>query len=111
MKRRVRVKLSGCGTSIGKRLHVITFTLIKATGQTALKEITAYQFLARQRTMTIKHALEDIIREVSELNTIVVDGASCGITSGCRWMAVSSGIRRPLFSTRHGDCYSQHSGF
>ena len=80
--RQLKVKLSGDGTNIGKRLHVVgfTFTLLdenqacSSEGNHLLavfKEPESYD--------SLKQALEDIIYEVEHLDAIEVDGVSYSI--------------------------------
>ena len=75
-----RVKLSGDGTNIGKRLHVVnfTFTLLEEGAHTCpyegnrilaiFKEAEKYEHLIL--------ALDDLRSEVEQLDTITVDGIS-----------------------------------
>ena len=74
--KKIRVKLSGDGTSIGKRLHVINFTF------TLLDEgAKAYSyegnhclaiFKEQEKYEGLRDALEDIIKEVKSLDKITV---------------------------------------
>lgn len=95
----VRVKLSGDGTKIGKRLHVIvfTFTLLDENQATSaagnhilavFKQPESYDYL--------KLALVDIIREVEHLREIKVDGVTFKIMyylgGDWKFLAVVTGI-------------------
>ena len=103
--KKVRVKLSGDGTNIGKRLHVINFTFtLLGEGSVAygyegnhtlavLKEPENYESLAK--------GLEDIRLEVERLKQIVVDGQTYDVVYflGGDW----------VFGAvyRHRQCYVQ----
>ena len=74
--KRIRVKLSGDGTCIGKRLHVVcfTFTLLEESDKTGSFE--GNHILAIFKTPEsygyLKKALEDIIKDVEQLSQIQV---------------------------------------
>ena len=80
MTKTVNVKLSGDGTNIGKRLHVVNFTF------TLLEEGThAYSyegnhilviFKESEKYEQLRMALDDIRMEVEQLDNITVDGIS-----------------------------------
>ena len=95
----IRVKLSGDGTKIGKRLHVIafTFTLLdedqatSAAGNHILavfKQSESYEFL--------KLALADIINEVEQLNEIEVEDVTFKVSyylgGDWKFLAIVTGI-------------------
>ena len=79
----VQVKLSGDGTKIGKRLHVVafTFTLLEEdqAGSAAGNHILAV-FKQPESYGCLKLALADIIVEVKELKEIQVDNTTFRIT-------------------------------
>lgn len=95
----IRVKLSGDGTKIGKRLHVVafTFTLLEEDQATSaagnhilavFKQPESYEYL--------KLALADIIDEVQHLKEIEVEGVTFSITyylgGDWKFLAVVTGI-------------------
>ena len=98
--KKVRVKLSGDGTNIGKRLHVINFTFtLLDEGSVAygyegnhtlavLKEPENYESLAK--------GLEDIRLEVECLKQIVVDGQTYDVVyflgGDWKFLALCTGI-------------------
>lgn len=73
--RRVHVKLSGDGTNIGKRLHVVnfTFTLLEERSHVHSFEgnHTLVIFKEDEKYEQLKLALEDVGKEVEELDVIV----------------------------------------
>ena len=73
LKKEVQVKLSGDGTKIGKRLHVVafTFTLLEEdqAGSAAGNHILAV-FKQPESYDSLKLALADIIAEVKELKEL-----------------------------------------
>ena len=75
----VRIKLSGDGTNIGKRLHVIcfTFTILEEekTGSYEGNHIVAV-FKEPESYDSLKNALADLIEEVEWLQKIEVGGIS-----------------------------------
>ena len=78
-RRRLRVKLSGDGTNIGKRLHVINFTftlLDEGSGTSSSGNHILAVFKAPESYESLKLALEDIRKEVEDLHSIEVDGVS-----------------------------------
>ena len=95
----VQVKLSGDGTKIGKRLHVVafTFTLLEEdqAGSAAGNHILAV-FKQPESYSCLKLALADIIAEVKELEKIQVDDTTFRITyyMGGDWkfLAMVTGI-------------------
>ena len=77
---RVRVKLSGDGTCIGKRLHVVcfTFTLLEESDKTGSYEgnhVLAV-FKTPENYSSLKNALEDIIKDVEKLSQIKISDRS-----------------------------------
>ena len=78
MTRRVHVKLSGDGTNIGKRLHVVnfTFTLLEEGSHVHSFEgnHTLVIFKEAEKYEQLKLALEDVCKEVEEVDVITVDG-------------------------------------
>ncbi len=81
-KKIVRVKLSGDGTNIGKRLHVVNF------GFTILEGDRAYSaagnhciaiFKEPEKYTSLKNALKDVSTEVESLSTIVVNDTTFAI--------------------------------
>ena len=83
-KKTIRVKLSGDGTSIGKRLHVVNFTFTvldegsKAYSYEGNHSIAIFRE-EEKKYDGLQRALADIISEVETLNSISVDGTSFGI--------------------------------
>ena len=76
--RKVRIKLSGDGTKIGKRLHVVSFTFTileqgERPGSYEGNHILAV-FKEPEDYDSVKNALADIIKEVEQLQKIEVDG-------------------------------------
>ena len=74
----VNIKLSGDGTNIGKRLHVVnfTFTLLEEAAHTCSYErnhILAI-FKEAEKYEHLRLALDDLHNEVEQLDTITVDG-------------------------------------
>lgn len=98
--KRIRVKISGDGTNIGKRLHVInvTFTLLDEGSQACsargnhiiamLKEPESYEQL--------KLGLEDIVAEINSLHEIEVEGIKLSVSfylgGDWKYLAVVTGI-------------------
>lgn len=96
----IRVKISGDGTNIGKRLHVInvTFTLLDEGSQACsargnhiiamLKEPESYEQL--------KLGLEDIVAEINSLHEIEVEGIKLSVSfylgGDWKFLAVVTGI-------------------
>lgn len=78
VNKKVWVKLSGDGTTIGKRLHVInfTFTLLNKGEQAYSAEGNHSLAIFREPETyeSLQHALEDIITEVDSLDSIEVGG-------------------------------------
>ncbi len=77
--RTVRVKLSGDGTNIGKRPHVIHFTLIYSFGggkPRVFKQGEPYHrnFKHEEKYEPVRDALQDICAEVERLKEITVHG-------------------------------------
>ena len=75
--KRVRIKLSGDGTCIGKRLHVVcfTFTVLEESDKTGSFEgnhVLAV-FKTPENYTHLKKALEDVIKDVERLKQIKVD--------------------------------------
>ena len=95
----VRVKLSGDGTRIGKRLHVVafTFTLLDENQATSAagNHILAI-FKQPESYECLKLALADIIHEVEHLKEIQVEGITFKITyylgGDWKFLAVVTGI-------------------
>ena len=81
-KQQVRVKLTGDGTSIGKRLHVVNFGFMILDEHTVLQEITALQFVFKETGNydLLKTAVQDIVAEIESLKTIRVNGIDFEIT-------------------------------
>lgn len=78
--RKVNIKLSGDGTNIGKRLHVVNFnfTLLEEGAHTCSYEgnhILAI-FKEAEKYEHLRLALDDLRNEVEQLDTITVDGIS-----------------------------------
>ena len=73
-KQLVRVKLSGDGTNIGKRLHVVTFTFTLLEEGNKAHSSEGNHILAvfkePEKYDSVKAALEDISAEVERLNSI-----------------------------------------
>ncbi len=98
--KKLRVKLSGDGTNIGKRLHVVsfTFTLLDEVETTASFEgshILAI-FKEPEKYEKLEIALADIRDDVEQLSSIEVDGVTYDITYylGADWkfLAIVTGI-------------------
>ena len=95
----VNVKLSGDGTKIGKRLHVVVFTFTildeDQTGSAAGNHILAV-FKQPESYDCLKLALEDIIEEVNNLQEIQVEDITFKITyylgGDWKFLAVVTGI-------------------
>ncbi len=81
--KKLRVKLSGDGTKIGKRLHVINFTYVlldegdKAYSYEGNHSLAIFR--EPENYEALQRALEDVIREVDHLETIEVDGTEYAI--------------------------------
>jgi len=75
-KQQVRVKLSGDGTNIGKRLHVVTFTFTLLEEGNKAHSSDGNHILAvfkePEKYESVKAALEDISAEVEQLTSIQV---------------------------------------
>ena len=74
----MRVKLTGDGTNIGKRLHVVNFgfTIIDE-GDLAYSAAGNHYIAIFKQTedfASLKAALQDIVTEVESLETITIDG-------------------------------------
>ena len=104
-QQKLRVKLSGDGTNIGKHLHVInvTFTLLdegslaySAEGNHALAIIKEQENYA-----SLQNALEDISEEVRRLTTIEVDEVNYSINyylgGDWKFLAIVTGIDSAKF--------------
>ena len=93
----IRVKLSGDGTKIGKRLHVIafTFTLLDEHQATSANHILAV-FKQPESYEYLKLALADIIDEVEHLKEIEVEGLTFSIAyylgGDWKFLALVTGI-------------------
>lgn len=96
----LRVKLSGDGTNIGKRLHVVTFTFtLLDEGRKAYSSegnhILAV-FKEPEKYESVKKALADITAEVERLNNIEVNGMKFRIDyhlgGDWKFLAMASGI-------------------
>ncbi len=76
--KKVRVKLSGDGTTIGKRLHVInfTFTLLDEGEQAYSAEgnHSLAMFREPETYESLQRALEDVITEVDNMESLNVEG-------------------------------------
>ena len=83
VNRKVRVKLSGDGTSIGKRLHVINFTYTLLDDGDQAHSFEGNHPLAifreQENYYSLKKALEDVVKDVLEFKCIEVDGTSYDI--------------------------------
>ena len=98
--RTVNVKLSGDGTNIGKRLHVVnfTFTLLEV-GSLAYScegNHTLAIFKDEEKYEPLRNALEDIRNDVERIPTITVDGITYNITyylgGDWKFLAMVTGI-------------------
>ena len=80
---KLRVKLSGDSTNMGKRIQVenFTYTLLdegeRAYGYEACHPLAIFR--APEKYDTLKLALQDIIEEVSALKTLMIDGKKYAI--------------------------------
>ena len=99
-KQTINVKLSGDGTNIGKRLHVVdfTFTLLEE-GPLAYSyegNHTLAMFKEEEKYEPSWDALGDIRKEVGQLQTITVDGKTYDITyylgGDWKFLAMVTGI-------------------
>ncbi len=96
----LRVKLSGDGTNIGKRLHVInfTFTLLEegALAYSAEGNHPLAVIKENEKYDTLCLALTDIRNDVEGLSTIEVDGCTYNITyflgGDWKFLAICTGI-------------------
>ncbi len=96
----LNVKLSGDGTNIGKRLHVVnfTFTLLEEGARAYASEgnHTLAIFKSQESYEKLGDALEDIRAEVKRLCSIVVDGQTYNITyylgGDWKFLAITTGI-------------------
>ena len=96
----VNVKLSGDGTNIGKRLHIVnfTFTLLEE-GRLAYSSDgnhTLAIFKEAEKYEHLRHALQDICIEVESLQMIIVDGQTYKINyylgGDWKFLALITGI-------------------
>lgn len=107
MTRKVNVKLSGDGTNIGKRLHVVnfTFTLLEEGAHAYSYEgnHTLAIFKEAEKYEQLRMALEDVRKEVEQLDTIIVDGISYKVNfylgGDWKFLALVTGINSA--SCRH----------
>ena len=77
--KKVRVKLSGDGTRVGRNLHVVnvTFTLIdELQAASVAGNYTLAIFEMSESYDELRTALQNITTEVEELKTVIVDGHS-----------------------------------
>ena len=95
----IHVKLSGDGTKIGKRLHVVAFTftlLDENQACSAAGNHVLAVFKQPESYDCLKLALEDIIKEVEELTEVFVDGINFKVVYylGGNWkfLAMVTGI-------------------
>ena len=83
-KQQVRVKLTGDGTNIGKRLHVVNFGFtILDEGELAYSAAGNHCIAIFKETEdynSLRIALQDIVAEVESLLTIRVNGKDFQIT-------------------------------
>ena len=83
VNRKVHVKLSGDGTRIGKRLHVVNFTFtlldegIKACTYEGNHVLAIFK--EPEDYESLKNALADIIKDVENLSSIDINGISYSI--------------------------------
>ena len=99
-KQRVRVKLTGDGTNIGKRLHVVNFGFtILDEGESAYSASGNHCIAIFKETEdynSLKIALQDIVAEVESLSTIRVNGKDFQITyylgGDWKFLAMCTGI-------------------
>ena len=75
--KRVRIKLSGDGTCIGKRLHVVcfTFTVLEESDKTGSFEgnYVLAVFKTPENYTHLKKAFVDVIKDVDRLKQIEID--------------------------------------
>ena len=73
----IKVKLSGDGTCIGKRIHVVNI-VFSVINETNCKSVTGNHILSilkvRGKYKSLKEALNPLICEVSEIQTIDING-------------------------------------
>ena len=73
----IKVKLSGDGTCIGKRIHVVNI-VFSVINETNCKSVTGNHILSilkvRGKYQSLKEALNPLICEVSEIQTIDING-------------------------------------
>ena len=78
IQQKVRVKLSGDGTWVGKRLHLVNFTFTLLEEGSAAHSHEGNHALAIFKTDEdyegLNNALEDLVSEVERLKRIEVDG-------------------------------------
>ena len=99
-KQQVRVKLTGDGTNIGKRLHVVNFGFtILDEGELAYSAAGNHCIAIFKETEdydSLKKALQDIVAEVESLKTIRVNGIDFEITyylgGDWKFLAMCTGI-------------------
>ena len=99
-KQQVRVKLTGDGTNIGKRLHVVNFGFtILDEGELAYSAAGNHCIAIFKETEdydSLKTALQDIVAEVESLKTIRVNGIDFEITyylgGDWKFLAICTGI-------------------
>ena len=83
VEKRVNVKLSGDGTRIGKRLHVVIFTFTLLEEEQFCSSIGNHilaVFKQPESYQCLKSALADIISDVEQLHEITVGGLKFQIT-------------------------------
>ena len=98
--KRTRVKLSGDGTMIGKRLHVenFTFTLLDEGSAAYSSEGNHILVIAKvpEDYDSLKNVLEDLVRETQEVTTIEVEEEIYSITyylgGDWKFLAIVTGI-------------------
>ena len=96
--KRIRVKLSGDGTTVGKRLHLVnfTYTLVDGLCHSYNEEHYLAIFRCPEKYEDISIALRDIIKETATLTSIDVDGVTYTIDyfigGDLKFMNMVSGI-------------------
>ncbi len=97
MKKKVWVKLTGDGTNIGKRLHVVNFGFtILDEGNVAAGKHCITIFKEPETYQSLKAALHDIASDVKSLVTIDVNGTTFEVEyylgGDWKFLALATGI-------------------
>lgn len=117
--KKIRVKLSGDGTKIGNRLHVINFTYVlldegdKAYSYEGNHSLAIFR--EPENYEALQRALEDVICEVDHLTSIEVDGTKYSIEyflgGDWKFLAIVTGtylLNLSVYSCVLFPCVQQH---